>query len=213
MTRTEVKRALFTGAGSLYLQSMTNEPTTTTAPIYAEEVYVTPSLDKMSAQLELAEKTIRLSNLVHREAARVTKVDITVDAGYFPEGFAEKHSGMVQVGGGWSMPSNPKKLPFRYAQPLTDEDGKEYIINYPYCFLSPIDVEGETEKDDINEKIRQYKVTALILPTEVTVSGKKSRFVYHTMDMAKKENEDKYDRDKLLEKGWYDDATAEACVK
>ena len=213
MAKKTFKRGLLTGAGSMYLQSMTNEPNKDTKPTYHETVYETPSLEKVSATLELAEKTIRLSNLPHSEATAVKKAEITVDAGYFPDGFAEEHTGMVQVGGGWSMPTNPKKKPFRFAVPFTDEDGGEIIYNYPYCFLSPVDVDGETEKEDINEKIRQYKITALALPTDVTVSGKKMKLVYHNMDMTTQENSDKYDRDKLLEKGWYDDETAEACVK
>ena len=213
MAKKTFKRALLTGAGSLYLQSMTNEPNKDTKPTYNETVYETPSLEKVSATLELAEKTIRLSNLPHSEATSVKKAEITVDAGYFPDGFAEEHTGMVQVGGGWSMPTNPKKKPFRFAVPFTDEDGGEILYNYPYCFLSPVDVDGETEKEDINEKIRQYKITALPLPTDVTVGGKKLKLVYHTMDMTIKANADKYDRDKLLEKGWYDDETVEACSK
>lgn len=213
MAKKPFKRALLTGAGSIYLQSMTNIPDRDTKPTYHETVFETPSLEKVAASLEMAEKSIRLSNLSHSEAASVKKVEITVDAGYFPDGFAEEHSGMVKVGGGWSMPTNPKKKPFRFAVPFTDEDGGEIIYNYPYCFLSPIDVDGETEKEDVNEKLRQYKITALPLPTDVTVDDKKVKLVYHQMDMTIKANSDKYDRDKLLEKGWYDDETAEACSK
>lgn len=213
MGKEKVKKALLTGAGSMYLQTLKNEPDRKTKPIYGESVYETPSLEKVSASLELVEKTVRLSNVPHSEIAVVKKVEITVDAGYFPDGFAEEHSGMVKIGDGWSMPTNPTKKPFRYAQPFTDDKGNELIVNYPYCFLSPVDKDGETEKDDVNEKMQQFKITALPLPFLVTVDELTSAFVYHQIDLAVEENKSKYERDKLLEQGWYDVETLAACVK
>lgn len=209
-TKTYEKRALLTGVGSLFLQMMTTEETPSTAPEYGETVYETPSLDTVNATLQIAEKDIFLSNTIHDSLVSVQRADLVVDAGYFPEGFAEEAQGMIKVGGGWSMPTNPKKKPFRLAVPITDMNGDEVIYNYPKCTLTPVNTNAQTQGEEINEQLKQFNIRAV---APVYKGDAEKPLVYHVMDMAIEENKTKYDRDKLLEQGWYDDATATEAEK
>lgn len=209
-TKTYEKRTLLTGVGNMYLQMMTTEDTPDAAPVYAPTVYETPSLDKVAVALEIAEKEIYLSNKLHDNLTAVKFANITVDAGYFPTGFAEEAQGMIKVGGGWSMPTHPKKTPFRFAIPITDTAGDEIIYNFTKCTLSPVNINGETQREDISEQLRQYVIKAVV---PVFKGDAENELVYHQMDLAVPENKTKYDRDKLLTQGWYDEATATAAEK
>ena len=209
-TRQYTKRSLLTGAGNLYLQMMETLDTPSAAPVYDNTVYETPSLDTLATTLEIAEKEIYLSNKLHDSIVTVKFATVTVDAGYFPEGFAEEAQGMINVGGGWSMPSNPVKKPFRMGVPFTDTNGDELILNFPKCLLNPSDLNGETQRDDINEQLKQFVIKAVIPEFKGDMD---KELVYHKMDMAVEENKTKYDRDKLLNLGWYDNATAKLCEK
>lgn len=200
-TKTYEKRTLLTGAGNLFLQMMTTEETPSAAPVYAPTVYETPSVDTIAATMQVAEKDIYLSNILHDSLVNVQMVNLTIEAGYFPTGFAEEAQGMVKIGGGWSMPSNPKKKPFRLAVPFTDMNGDEIIYNFPKCTLSPSDINGQTQREEINEQLKQFVVKA-VLP--VYKGDAEKSLVYHKLDMAEEENKAKYERDKLLEQGWYD---------
>lgn len=202
--KTYEKRALMTGAGNLYLQLMTTEDTPSAAPVYANEVFETPSLDTLNATLEIIEKEIYLSNKLHDNIVVVKYATLTVDAGYFPEGFAEEAQGMVKVGGGWSMPAKPVKKPFRIAVPFTDTNNDEIIYNFPKCFLNPTDITGTSQKDDISEQIPQFTIKAILPDYKGDIT---EELVYHKMDLAVPENKTKYDRDKLLTLGWYDEAS------
>ena len=201
------KRALLTGVGELYLQFMETEDTPDTAPTYATDVLVTPSIDKVDAKMELSEKKVYLSNLLHSDFSGVKNIGITLDAGYLPEGFAEEAQGKVKIGDTWATTTNPRKKMFRMAIPFTDENGDELIINYPKCTLSPVDAGGETQKDDINEQIRQYNIVAQPL----TKKSDGANIVYVEVDMSIEANKKKYDRDKLLENGWFDTASLKKC--
>lgn len=203
-TTTYTKQALLNGAGSLYLQMMETEETPSTPPIYGDEVYETPSLDNLSMSLELNEKQIWLSNKLHSDLSSVRLATITVAAGYFPRGFAEEAQGMIKVGGGWSMPTTPKKKPFRLAVPFTDENGDELILNFPKCTLSPVDISGESRKEDTTEQIPQFAIKAVAPDHKGDLE---KELVYHKVDLADPENKAKYDRDKLLVNGWYDNAS------
>lgn len=66
------------------------------------------------------------------------------------------------------------------AIPFTDENGDETIFNYPKCTLSPVDAGGETQKDDINEQIRQYNIVAQPL----TKKSDGANIVYVEVDMS-----------------------------
>lgn len=200
---TYTKRALMTGAGSLFLQSMTTEDTPTSKPVYGDVVYETPSLQELNVELEVAEKKVHLSNLLHSDLSAVQSANITVNAAYLPEGFAEEHQGMIKLGSSWAMPTNPVKKPFRLAVPFTDENGDAFIINLPKCTLSPVNQQGQTQTDSVEEQIKQYNITAA--PLAYRVMG--ANFVYFTMDMADTENKAKYDADKLLTNGWIDEET------
>lgn len=210
MAKTYEKRALLTGVGNLYLQMMETEETPSTAPAYDETVYETPSVDTLNATLQMSERTVYLSNVEHDDLVNVQRVDLVVDAGYFPTGFAEEAQGMVKIGGGWSMPTNPKKKPFRLAIPITDMNGDEIIFNYPKCTLSPVNANAQTKGEEVNEQLTQFNIRA-IAPLYKGDADK--TLVYHKMDMAETENKTKYDRDKLLVQGWYDEATVTACEK
>lgn len=203
-TKTYEKRTLLTGVGNLFLQMMTTEETPSAAPVYDIKVYETPSLDTVNAALQIAEKDIWLSNKLHDSLVNVQRVDLTIDAGYFPAGFAEEAQGMVKVGGGWAMPSNPKKKPFRLAMPITDMNGDEIIFNFPKCTLTPTNITGQTKREEVNEQIQQFNVRAII--PEYKGDAEKE-LVYHKVDMAVAENKTKYDRDLLLTNGWYDGAS------
>lgn len=203
-TRTYEKRTLLTGVGNLFLQMMTTEETPSVAPVYADEVNETPSLDTVNASLQISEKDIYLSSQLHDSLVNVQRVDLTIDAGYFPVGFAEEAQGMIKVGGGWSMPSNPKKKPFRLAMPITDMNGDEIIFNFPKCTLSPTNITGTTQREEVNEQIQQFNVRAVFLSYK---GDMEKALVYHKIDMAEAENKVKYDRDLLFTNGWFDEAS------
>lgn len=207
-TRTYEKRALLTGVGNLFLEMMETEETPSNAPVYSETVYETPSLDTVNAAQQITEKDIYLSNEVHDSLVNVQRVDITVDAGYLPVGFAEEAQGMVKIGGGWSMPRNPKKKPFRMAVPITDMNGDEIIFNYPKCTLSPVNTNAQTQGEEINEQLKQFNIRA-VAPLFKGEADKS--LVYHQIDLADTENKAMYDRDKLLTLGWYDEPTLALC--
>ena len=201
-----VKQALITGVGELYLQNMTEEETTSKAPTYAEEVIVTPSIDKVQMSLELSEKKVFASNLLHTDLSGVQSATITLDALYLPTGFAEEAQGMIKVGGAWAMPVQPKKKPFRMSFPITDSDGNQVIVNFPKCTLSPVDLNGETQRDEINEQIQQYNIVAMAMGYKGDLA---QQVVYHKLDLADPENKAKFEGGKVLETGWYDNATLE----
>ena len=210
MTVNNIKQALLSGVGEAYIQFYETEETTTQAPTYSEDVYVTPTIDKIQIALELANKKVFASNLLHSDISAVKAANITLDAFYLPSGVAEEAQGMVKVGGGWSMPTKPKKKLFRFAFPITDENGDALVINFPKCSLTPVDISGETEREDFNEQVQQFNIYAM--PLIYKVEGNK-QFVYHKIDMAIPENIEKYDLAKLLEKGWFSTETAKACEK
>ncbi|MCW6661885.1 hypothetical protein NHG28_06545 [Aerococcaceae bacterium NML201209] len=206
----QIKQALITGIGELYLQFIDREDTAKSAPVMVEDVYVVPSLDKVAVSLELAEKKVYASNLLHSDLSGVKFATNTIDALYLPSGFAEKAQGMVEVAGGWSMPTNPEKKYFRMAYSITNEKGEMLVINYPKCSLSPVDINGETEREDINEQMQQFNILSMPM---IYKGDLQKQFVYHKMDLSVPENAAKYDATKLLEKGWYDVASAELCKK
>lgn len=212
MAVTEKKQALLTGIGDLVLCSITNAAAlnSTTAPTYNEEVYRVPSLQKMATSLTVTNKKVRLSNKIHSNVSSVKDAELTIDAAYLPEGFVEEHTGMAKLfDGAWVMGTSPKKKPFRCGIPLTDENGKiSKVTNFPYCFLVPADMNGETVGEDFNEQISQFKIEALPLPY-LTAEGQNP--VYLTVDFENTKASEHIDPTKLLEKGWYDKKTLQQC--
>lgn len=210
MVATYTKQALLTGAGAIFLDFMETEDAPNTAPTYAGAVMETPSLETVNAQLELSENRVFLSNILHSDLSAVQSATIPVTAGYFPRGFAEEAQGMVKVGGGWAMPTNPKKKPFRMAIPFTDENGDELIVNFPKCTLAPVNIEGSTSGQDVTPQMKTFNVTGLPL---VYKADDGNNFVFYQLDMADEENKTTYDRDKLLENGWFDETSLTANEK
>lgn len=211
MSKTYVKQALLTGAGSMFLDFMETEETPSADPIYAKAVMETPSLESVNAQMEVSSNQVFLSNILHSDLSAVQSVTVPVTAGYLPRGFAEKAQGMLKIGGGWSMPTTPKAKPFRLAIPFTDENGDELILNLPKCTLAPVNIEGQTETADRNAQMKTYNITGIPLLKPITVEGKKVHLALHTMDMADPENKTTYSRDLLLEKGWFDETSVKLC--
>lgn len=199
MAKTYEKRALMTGAGSLFVDFMENEATSDVAPAYAGAVVETPSLNTLDATFEVSETQVYLSNLLHDDLTSVRSATISIEAGYLPRDFAEEAQGKVKIGGSWAMPTNPVKKPFRLAVPFTDSNGDEYIVNFPNCTLSPVDISGQTQGEEATEQLKSFNIIARPLPYG-TINP-----VVLTMDMADEDNKTQYDRDKLLELGWFDE--------
>ena len=204
MAKTYEKRALMTGAGSIYVDFMAPEATTDTPPTYAGEVVETPSLNTLDATFDIAETQVYLSNVLHDDLTSVRSATISLEAGYLPRDFAEEAQGKVQVGGSWALPTNPKKKPFRLAVPFTDSNGDEYIVNFPNCTLSVTDISGQTQGEEATEQLKSFNIMARPLPYG------EDNFVVLTLDMADTENKTQYNRDTLLENGWYDEASLTA---
>lgn len=201
MVKTYEKRALMTGAGSIYVDFMLTEATKDTPPTYADAVVETPSLNTLDATFDIAETQVYLSNILHDDLTSIRSATISLEAGYLPRDFAEEAQGKVKIGESWALPTNPVKKPFRLAVPFTDSNGDEYIVNFPNCTLSPTDISGQTQGEEATEQLKSFNITARPLPYG------EDNFVVLTLDMAGVENKAKYDRDKLLELGWYDETS------
>lgn len=204
------KRVLNSGLGNLYTRFMETEDTETTPPEYSAEIYETPSLQDATLTMEVAEKTIRLSNKVHDKITYIQSIELVLNAGYFAEGVAEKAQGMVNIGGGWSMPTNPVAVPMSISLDITNMNGDSYVVHVPKALLSPVDISGETEGDDINENIQQYTLTGYALAYK---GDQPKAMLVHTLDMGDEKNKEKYDVRKLLTQGWFDESTLALCEK
>ena len=201
MVKTYEKQALMTGAGSIYVDFMKTEATSTAAPVYAGAVVETPSLNTLDATFELTERQVYLSNLLHDDLTNVRSATISLEAGYLPREFADAAQGKVKIGGSWAMPANPRKKPFRLAVPFTDSNGDEYIVNFPNCTLSPVNISGTSQGEEATEQLKSFNVIARPLPFG------ENNVVVLTLDLANPENKALYDRDALLEQGWFDEAS------
>ncbi|MHB0809396.1 MAG: hypothetical protein ACYCDV_08515 [Facklamia hominis] len=209
------KRKLMTGAGDIYTQEMTTVDEPKTKPVYGDKVYQTPSLDKVGVALQIAEKIIHLSNKPHSNVKKLKLAEITLDAGYLAAGFEEKMSGYAEIAKGvYAIVENLQTHYFRLAIPFTNESGGEVIYNFPKCELKPSEINGETERDDFQEQLKSFTINALPLTYEsdlVTDEKISSNGVAFFVDMSEEETRKAYDRNKLLEQGFYDKASLELC--
>lgn len=207
------KRALITGLGIGYLAKMTDEDTPLKAPTYetGDKVYATPSLDKVNCEIEVNNKKVYLSNLLHSNPTSITSLSLTVDAAYLPEGFEEWATGMEDLGdGAYRLITNPKERYFRFAFPVTGEGGAEVIFAFPKCKLEPVGVSAETSREETNPQITQYKIVALPL-TYLGSNGAGEMALYAKVNLADEAAKGvTYDRVKLLEVGFYDQETKDA---
>lgn len=202
------KRALIDGVGNLFLNFMETEETSVTPPTYAPEVFETPSIDTVEMAIESSSRDIFLSNLLHDQLENVTAVTLTVNAGYFPTGFAEEAQGMENDGAGaWSLSTNPTKKPFRLAFPATDMNDDEIIFIFPKCTLAPTGQSFQTRRDERQEQIPSYDVRGI--PLVYRATGEKRR-VYHRIDLTTEEAKAQWDRAKLLTEPIYDRASLNA---
>ena len=207
------KRGLISGLGIGYFAKMTKEETPIAGPEYesGDKVYASPSLDKVNCEIESTSKKIFLSNLLHSNPTSITSVSITVDAGYLPEGFEEWAMGMEDLGdGAYRLITTPETRYFRFAFPVTDENGNQTIINFFKCKLEPVGISSETQREEMNAQIVQYKILALPLTYQGS-NGKEKLGIYAKVNLAdEKANGVEYDYVKLLEVGFYDQATKDA---
>lgn len=208
MTTTYEKRALIDGVGSLFLSFMEEEETSVNPPVYATDVFETPSIDTVEMTVESSSRDIYLSNLLHDQLENITAVTITLNAGYLPTGFAEKAQGMESDGvGAWSLPTNPQKKPFRMAFPATDMNDDEIIFVFPKCTLAPTSQSFQTRREERQEQIETYDIRSIPLVYRATGESRK---VYHRIDLTTDEAKTLWDRIALLTEPIYDKASLEA---
>ena len=94
------------------------------------------------------------------------------------------------------------------AFPSIDEFGDEIILNYPKCTIAPVDISNETEREETAEKLQQFVITAI--PMYYKGDLEKAN-VYYRQSLDTETTKAKYDRNKLLEQGWFDKATLKKC--
>lgn len=205
VTKEAVSKALLTGVGAGYLQKVKTEATSSQGLTYDEKTYEVFAIDKVAFKGQIKEKTVYLSNIKARDIVKFSSVEMTVDIGFFPDGFLEEMSGMKKLATGvYVQGDSPRYKQFRWAFPVTDEDGKEIIYNFPVCQIENPDFNAETETDEKKENITQVTIKAY------PVVGSKDKSVFSKIDLRET---DKYDREKLLLQGFYDAETLKQCLK
>lgn len=209
-----VKRGLMTGLGDGYFQRMETEETETTPPVYDEEneVEIVPSLESAETEMTFDTNPIYLSNKKHSDLGKVSDVTITLNAGYLPKGFAEWATGAIELAPGvYGYNSDPTREFFRFAFPATDENGKEVIYNFPKCQLEPVGLNPQTEGETKEAQITAYNIVgnALVYRPAADIGDG----MYFKADMREEEAAETYDRNKLLELGWFDKVSLALCTK
>lgn len=197
------KQALMTGLGDGYFDFMKTEETETTGPVYEGQTKHVPSLESAETEVTYEATPVFLSNKKHSELGRMTGATITLSAAYLPEGFAEEATGAVKIGpGAYVYTASPQTKFFRFAFPMSDENGKEVLVNFPKCTLEPVGLNPSTEGESKDASISTFNIVAnqLFLRGETVVDG-----VYSKVDLRVAGAN--YDRDALLDEGWYDEAT------
>lgn len=205
MSKVRVEGKILTGVGAGYLQKIKTLDTSTDGLTYETEVYEVASIDKLAYKPEHKTKPIYLSNIKAADFGKFAGAEMQVDYGWFPEGFVEEMSGMKKLADGvWVQGESTSPKYFRWAFPVTDQDGAEIVYNFPKCQLEPTDFNAETETDEKKENLQQVTIKAY------PVIGNKKGQVYAKADLRVNSS---YDRDKLLEQGFYDAATLAKCLK
>ena len=205
VTKEAVSKALLTGVGAGYLQKVKTEATSSQGLTYDDKTYEVFAIDKVAFKGQTKEKAVYLSNIKARDIVKFSSVEMTVDIGFFPNGFLEEMSGMTKLATGvYVQGDSPRYKQFRWAFPVTDEDGEEIIYNFPVCQIESPDFNAETETDEKKENITQVTIKAY------PVIGSKNKSVFSKIDLRET---DKYDREKLLLQGFYDIQTLNQCLK
>lgn len=199
------KRGLMTGLGNGYFDFMKTEETETVGPTYEATTQSVPSLESAETELTYESSPIFLSNKQHSDLGKMTNATITLNAAYLPEGFAEKATGAVSLGpGAYAFTTNPITKFFRFAFPMTDEHGKQVIVNFPKCKLEPVGLNPSTETDTKEANITAFNISAYPL------NLRDNSAVYYKVDT--RETGADYDVDALLDTGWYDETTLAAAL-
>ena len=129
VTKERVERALMTGVGAGYLQKVKTEPTSESGLTYEDKVYEVFAIDKVAFKGQTKNKTVYLSNNKLRDIVKFSSAEMTVDIGFFPEGFVEEMSGMIKLAdGAYVQGDSPKYKYFRWSFLVTDENGGEINI-------------------------------------------------------------------------------------
>jgi len=215
----QVKQTLMTGLGDGYFQRMLEEETITTAPEYdtVTGTEVVPSLQSADTTMTFDSSPIYLSNKKHSDLGKLTDITMTLNAAYLPEGFAEWATGAIKMAEGiYGYNSNPIRKFFRFAFPATDEKGREIIYNFPKCQLEPVGINPNTETETKDAQITAYNIVGNALvyrPAGELAEDDVNDGMYFKADLRKPAVADAFDRDKLLELGWYDKVSLEACRK
>ena len=100
VTKEAVSKALLTGVGAGYLQKVKTEATSSQGLTYDEKTYEVFAIDKVAFKGQIKEKTVYLSNIKARDIVKFSSVEMTVDIGFFPDGFLEEMSGMTKLANG-----------------------------------------------------------------------------------------------------------------
>lgn len=212
-----VKQTLMTGLGDGYFQKMLTEETETEAPVYDEETgtEVVPSLQSAETEMTYESNPLFLSNKKHSDLGKISDLTITLNAAYLPEGFAEWSTGAVKLAEGvYGYNSNPIRKFFRFAFPMTDENGKEVIINVPKCQLEPVGLNPSTETENKEAQVTAYNVVGNALVYQPAIADSDddvNNNIYVKADLRKPEVAALFDRNKLLEIGFYDKTSLDAC--
>lgn len=115
VTKERVERALMTGVGAGYLQKVKTEPTSESGLTYEDKVYEVFAIDKVAFKGQTKNKTVYLSNNKLRDIVKFSSAEMTVDIGFFPEGFVEEMSGMIKLAdGAYVQGDSPKYKYFRW---------------------------------------------------------------------------------------------------
>lgn len=216
-----VKQTLMTGLGDGYFQKMLTEETETTAPTYdtgtepGTGTEVVPSLQSAETEMTYESSPLFLSNKKHSDLGKVSDLTITLNAAYLPEGFAEWSTGAVKLAEGvYGYNSSPIRKFFRFAFPMTDENGREVIVNVPKCQLEPVGLNPSTETESKEAQVTAYNVVGNAMvyrPAAVETIDDINDGIYFKADLRKPEVAAVFDRNKLLELGFYDKASLDLC--
>ncbi|KAA9292919.1 hypothetical protein QP168_09210 [Aerococcus urinae] len=201
---TTTKRGLMTGLGNGYFDFMETEETETEAPTYEGNTKSVPSLESVETELTYESSPVYLSNKLHSDLGKMTNATMTLNAAYLPEGFAEEATGAEKLGEGvYAFNTKPITKFFRFAFPMTDENGNEVIVNFPKCKLEPVGLNPSTETETKEAQITAFSISAYAL----ALRGAEN--VYLKADLSAEGSE--YDREKLLDQGFYNaESLAEA---
>lgn len=97
MPKVKVEGKILTGIGAGYLQIVKTKDTSETGLTYEDKVYEVFSIDKVAYKPESKTKPIYLSNIKAADFGKFASAEMTLDYGFFPEGFIEEVTGLQKL--------------------------------------------------------------------------------------------------------------------